>query len=134
MGARGAILQGAGARSSDQPPAVVTAGYPTGASAALGAVAPLQSNEPDLVGNPGQVSQTGGTRAPAHLEFKLLYPGPIGRRVATLTWEPRKSWRSYLREKRLIEVWVRHRSIDRTTKKKIRLGDVPYPGQIVELR
>jgi hypothetical protein len=132
MGARGADL-GAGARSLDQPPADGTAGYPTEASAALGAVAP-QPSEPDLGDKPGLVSEACCTRAPAQLAFKLKYPGPIGRRVLQFTWEPRKSWRSYLREKRLIETWVQHRSYDEGTRKKIRLGDEPYPGQIVVLR
>lgn len=135
MGARG-FVGGAGARSQDQPPAVGTAGYPTRASAAAGAVAPLAHQTGDLVGNPGPTIGAGIPRAPAHSTqtFKLKYRGPVGPKVLTLAWEPRKSWRTYLREKRLIEVWVQHRSVDTETRKKVRLGDEPYPGQVVELR
>jgi hypothetical protein len=134
MGAGGVVLKGTGDWLDRAMSSVsVSAGIPRPASTARRADAPPLS-ETGQVGNPHPGANAATPPAPAQPMLQISYPTPAGRKVMELPWRPGLRVRHYLREYSMIALWLRCKSVDRRTRRKVRLQEIPYPGQVIFLQ
>jgi len=92
-----------------------------------------QFSEPGTGVNLRQIAKQVAPRAPA-LSFSISYPSPGGRKLHTISIQAKLTIKHYLASQPgLKNVWIKYRSIDKATKKKVYMRSVPYQGQEILL-
>ena len=81
------------------------------------------------VGNPVLGQQGYADHEPPPI--KIIYSTPVGRKTVEVPWRNGLRIRHYLRERRLIALWLRSRTTSQKTKRPIHLSYVPTPGEVI---
>lgn len=132
MGARGVVQEETAADRLVRSPVTVPPLDPPAAGQASGGDASSQSKLASGLIDANHGSQT-APRAPA-LTFSLSYPGPAGRHTEVIEWQLGRTVGQYLAQRPGLKgIWLRHRSIDAATRRKIKLNHVPTVGQSIIL-